>query len=62
VAQCALDARPGKTGVPGVALSLDGVVDDAYGATGTEVHRADGIEEQGGFSIEHGADFLGFIW
>jgi hypothetical protein len=47
MAHGALDAGAGKAGVAGVALALDGVVDDADGLPGAHVHGADGVEEQG---------------
>ena len=49
----ALDARAGKARVSGMALALDGIVDDADGLAGTHVHRADCVEEQGCVLFEH---------
>jgi hypothetical protein len=57
----ALDAGTGKTGVAGVALALDRVVDDADGLAGAQMDGADGIEEQGRVLFEKGLHSLDWV-
>lgn len=54
VAHRTLDAAAGKAGVIGVALALDGVVDDVHGLARAHVDGADGVEENGSSFFKHG--------
>lgn len=42
----------------GVALALDGVVDDSHGLTSAHVDGADGLEQYGCVFFEHGGGSL----
>ena len=49
-----LNAGAGKAGVVGVALALDGIVDDANGGTHTHMDGAHCIKKDNSLFLEHG--------
>ncbi len=54
----ALDAGAGKAGMAGVALALDGVVDDSDGLARAHVDGTHGVPEDNGLLLEHGLGSL----